>query len=45
METLDLSDLALEVVERLMPLARASGVELSTGELPELSRAWATGST
>ena len=35
-EELDLSDLALEVVERLHPLAKRRGVELSTGDLPEL---------
>ncbi|HEX9030151.1 MAG TPA: HAMP domain-containing sensor histidine kinase, partial [Anaerolineales bacterium] len=35
-EELDLSDLTLEVVERLAPLANRSGVELATGELPEL---------
>ncbi|MDR3577639.1 MAG: HAMP domain-containing sensor histidine kinase [Anaerolineaceae bacterium] len=35
-EELDLSDLALEVVERLHPLAKRRGIELSTGELPEL---------
>jgi signal transduction histidine kinase len=35
-EELDLSDLALEVVERLYPLAKRRGVELSTGALPEL---------
>ena len=35
-EELDLSDLALEVVERLHPLAKRRGVELSTGTLPEL---------
>jgi signal transduction histidine kinase len=35
-EELDLSDLALEVVERLLPLAKRRGVELSTGDLPEL---------
>jgi signal transduction histidine kinase len=33
---LDLSDLALEVVERLAPLARQRGVTLTTGTLPEL---------
>jgi two-component system OmpR family sensor kinase len=36
MENLDLSDLALEAVERLAPIATRKGVELSTGELPEL---------
>jgi signal transduction histidine kinase len=35
-EELDLSDLALEVVERLHPLAKRRGVELLTGDLPEL---------
>lgn len=35
LEALDLSDLALEVVERLTSLARAKGVELHLGELPE----------
>ena len=35
-EPLDLSDVALEVVERLAPLARQRGVVLSTGALPEL---------
>ena len=35
-EPLDLSDVALEVVERLAPLARERGVVLSTGALPEL---------
>ncbi len=34
-EALDLSDLALEVVERLSALARVKGVELHLGELPE----------
>src|SRR5205814_6459036 len=33
---LDLSDLTLEVVERLAPLAQHNGVQLSTGDLPEL---------
>jgi signal transduction histidine kinase len=37
METLDLSDLALEAVERLAPIAARKQVELSTGELPELT--------
>jgi signal transduction histidine kinase len=36
MEPLDLSDLALEVVERMAPIAKNRGVELSTGELPEI---------
>jgi signal transduction histidine kinase len=35
-EELDLSDVALEVVERLAPLAERRGVKLSTGELPEV---------
>ena len=35
-EDLDLSDVSLEVVERLAPLAVAHGVRLSAGELPEL---------
>ena len=35
-EVLDLSDLSLEVVERLVSLARRREVELSTGDLPEL---------
>jgi signal transduction histidine kinase len=35
-EELDLSDIALEVVERLIPLAERSGVDLTTGELLEL---------
>ena len=35
-QPLDLSDLTLEVVERLEPLARKDQVRLSTGELPEL---------
>lgn len=37
MERLDLSDLALEAVERLAPIAARKQVELSTGELPELT--------
>lgn len=36
-EALDLSDVALEVVERLAPLAERRGVALTTGELPELA--------
>jgi heavy metal sensor kinase len=32
---LDLSDLALEAVERLAPLAERNGVTLATGDLPE----------
>ena len=35
-QALDLSDIALEVVERLAPLARKEGVRLQAGELPEL---------
>jgi signal transduction histidine kinase len=35
-EPLDLSDVTLEVMERLAPLARERGVVLSTGALPEL---------
>ena len=35
LESLDLSDLALEGVERLTALARVNGVELRLGELPE----------
>lgn len=35
-EKLDLSDLALEVAERLQPLADREGINLVTGELPEL---------
>jgi signal transduction histidine kinase len=35
-EPLDLSDLALEVVERYAPLAAQKGVRLLTGPLPEL---------
>lgn len=35
-ERLDLSDLALEVVERLAPLARQNQIELVTGDLPEI---------
>jgi two-component system, OmpR family, sensor kinase len=35
-EEIDLSDLALEVVERLDPLARENGVQLRTQDLPEL---------
>ncbi len=34
-EPLDLSDLASEVIERLQPLARAQGVALEVGHLPE----------
>jgi len=35
-EVLDLSDLALEAVERLYPLAHNKGIELIAGDLPEL---------
>ena len=35
-EELDLSDIALEVVERMAPLASRENVRLSVGELPEL---------
>ncbi len=35
-EDLDLSDVSLEVVERLAPLASSQQVRLSAGELPEL---------
>src|SRR5579885_1732840 len=35
-ETVDLSDITLACVERLLPLARQSKIALSTGELPEL---------
>jgi heavy metal sensor kinase len=35
-ETLDLSDLALDVVERLIPLATRQDIKLETGELPEV---------
>jgi signal transduction histidine kinase len=36
LETLDLSDVALDVVERMAPLAKQKGVKLEAGELPEL---------
>jgi len=36
-ESLDLSDVALEVVERLAPLATNEQVRLSAGDLPELA--------
>lgn len=36
LEPVDLSDISLEVVERLAPLAKLKGVELAAGELPEL---------
>ncbi len=36
MESLDLSDVALDVVERLAPLARRDGIELISGEFPEV---------
>lgn len=35
-EPLDLSDLALDVVERLIPLAARQEIKLETGELPEV---------
>jgi signal transduction histidine kinase len=35
-EKIDVSELALEVVERLTPLARQKGLQLIVGELPEL---------
>jgi signal transduction histidine kinase len=35
-ERLDLSDLALDVVERLMPLAARHEIEIKTGDLPEV---------
>jgi signal transduction histidine kinase len=35
-EALDLSDLALEVIERLAAIASRNGVELVTGDLPEV---------
>jgi signal transduction histidine kinase len=35
MEPLDISDLALEVVERMAPIAAQKGVQLTTGDLPE----------
>lgn len=36
LERLDLSDVALDVVERMAPLANQKGVKLEAGELPEL---------
>ncbi len=36
MENLDLSDVVLDAVERLAPLAQQKKVELKTGDLPEL---------
>jgi two-component system, OmpR family, sensor kinase len=36
-EELDLSDVTLDVVERLAPLAHQQGIQLSTGDLPEIS--------
>lgn len=36
-EELDLSDVALDVVERLAPIANKQGVTLATGDLPEIS--------
>jgi signal transduction histidine kinase len=35
LQVVDLSDLALEAVERLLPLARQSRIALATGDLPE----------
>lgn len=35
-ETIDLSDVALEVIERLAPLAAQKGVALEAGDLPEV---------
>jgi heavy metal sensor kinase len=35
--TLDLSDIALEAVERLVPLAERKNVRLETGDLPEVN--------
>jgi signal transduction histidine kinase len=35
-QPLDLSDVVLEVVERLAPVAQKDGIRLSTGDLPEL---------
>jgi signal transduction histidine kinase len=35
LQVIDLSDLALETVERLLPLARQSRISLATGDLPE----------
>ena len=35
-EPLDISDVTLEVVERLVPLAQRDGVELINGDLPEV---------
>ncbi len=37
LEALDLGELALDVVERLGPLARRTGIELITDDLPELN--------
>lgn len=36
LQEVDLSDIALASVERLLPLARQSNITLSTGDLPEL---------
>ena len=36
LQEVDLSDIALASVERLLPLARQSGITLATGDLPEL---------
>jgi signal transduction histidine kinase len=35
-EALDLSDIAVDAVERFLPLAARSGIRLETGDLPEL---------
>jgi signal transduction histidine kinase len=35
-ESLDLGDLSLEIVERLLPLSKNAGVRLETGALPEI---------
>jgi signal transduction histidine kinase len=36
-DSIDLGDLAVEVIERLEPLARQKGVELVAGDLPEVT--------
>ncbi len=36
LQEIDLSDITLACVERLLPLARQNGITLSTGDLPEL---------
>jgi heavy metal sensor kinase len=36
LEEVDLSDIAVDCIERLLPLARESGITLATGDLPEL---------